>query len=303
MPTDEYSMTGSRMTDAATADTDRSAANPLRFGIMYNGGPLSAWQARCIRELVNSGVAVPALAIANGTSLKRKPVRRIGDLKWKNLLFEIYLRLFGSCSATLPTDERPIFANLPIMRCAVERRGKFSEVFSDSDLEEIASHNLDFILRFGFGIIRGKIHDVPKYGVWSFHHDDERAVRGAPSALWPIYNGSPQSGVILQRLNDKLDGGVILRRMLLPTIDTSYIANREQAFLAGIPLPTQVCRDILAGNTHDVCAAPSHTDAPIYYRPTNTQMVRFIGILCRNRLRRLMQGPLPPAPENAEKRY
>lgn len=274
------------MTDpnAHTADgTDRR----LRYGVMYNGGPLSAWQARCIRELTDSGTASLVLAIANdGPGVRRRAVRGIGDIRWKNLLFEGYQKAFGRCSATEPCDHRALFGGVPEIRCTPERRGRYSEYFSEPDLEAIAGHDLDFILRFGFGIIRGGIHDVPRYGVWSFHHDDERKVRGAPAAFWPIYNGDDRTGLILQRLNDRLDGGVILRRGMVETMDTSYIANRERAFLAGTGFPAEVCRDILAGNLEDVCAAPSATDAPVYTRPTNVQMLRFAGIVLRNRIRR-----------------
>ena len=38
-----------------------------------------------------------------------------------------------------------------------------------------------FMLRVGFNIIRGEILNVPKYGVWSFHHDDEVKYRGGPA--------------------------------------------------------------------------------------------------------------------------
>lgn len=303
MSVDQHLTTDPSKEDIAATENSPSTGQKLRFGVMSNGGPLSVWQAQCIRELTQSGVAVPVMVIANGASLARKPLRQIGDVNWKNLIFEMYIQVFGSCSATRRTDERPLFTGLPAMRCTVERQGKYSEIFSDHDLEEIAGYKLDFILRFGFGIIRGKIHDVPRYGVWSFHHDDERAIRGTPSAFWPIYNGAPESGVILQRLTDRLDGGVVLRRKLLPTIDTSYIGNREQMFLAGVTFPTEICRDILAGNTHDVCADPSRTDAPVYYRPTNLQMIRFIGILARNRLRRWIRGTVPGSSERDQKQY
>ncbi len=261
----------------------------LRFGIMYNDGPLSAWQASCIRDLIQSGTATLELAIANpGPTGRRNAIRSLVDIRLKNLLFEGYVKAFGRCKATDPCDEREIIGDVPTLRCTPVREGKYSEYFSDADLAAISEYNLDFVLRFGFGIIRGKIHDVPRYGVWSFHHDDEREVRGAPASFWPIYNGHPRTGLILQRLNDRLDGGTILRRGMLQTIDTSYIANREQAFLAGIEFPTEVCRDILAGNTSDVCGEPSPSDAPIYRRPENLQMIRFVGIILRNRLRRML---------------
>jgi methionyl-tRNA formyltransferase len=79
----------------------------------------------------------------------------------------------------------------------VSLRGRFSEYFSASDIALITGHKLDFILRFAFGIVRGAILRAPRYGVWSFHHDDEVRYRRGPPAFWEIHRGE---GVTLRRL-------------------------------------------------------------------------------------------------------
>ena len=70
--------------------------------------------------------------------------------------------------------------NVKKIHCKTFKKGKFSEYFTNSDINEIKNQHLDFILRFSYGIIRGKILDSAKYGIWSFHHDDEKKYRGGP---------------------------------------------------------------------------------------------------------------------------
>lgn len=162
------------------------------------------------------------------------------------------------------------------MRCTASKRG-FSQYFKHEDLNRIRSFDLDFILRFAFGIIRGEILRMPRYGVWSFHHDDLGKYRGGPPAFWEMYYGDRVTGAVLQRLTDRLDGGVVLRRGYVRTIKESYIQNRDQAFLSSAGWPAAVCRDIHRGNTAKLEAAPSSTSAPVYHDPRNWQTLRSLA--------------------------
>lgn len=67
----------------------------------------------------------------------------------------------------------------------------------------------DVAVRFGFGLLRGKILDAPEFGVLSFHPADIRKYRGlgTPQA-W--IEGRDRVGVTLQRLNDDIDAGEIV---------------------------------------------------------------------------------------------
>ena len=64
------------------------------------------------------------------------------------------------------------------------------------------------------GILKGEILKLTKFGVISFHHGDNRFYRGGPSGFWEVFNNELSSGFIIQRLNDELDGGMVLFREL-----------------------------------------------------------------------------------------
>jgi hypothetical protein len=157
--------------------------------------------------------------------------------------------------------------------CDVRQEG-FSQYFCEEDINTIREYSLDFVLRFGFGIIRGDILEVPTYGVWSFHHGDEREYRGGPPCFWEIYNGDPCTGAVLQRLTDRLDGGIILTRGFFPT-RRSYHENLNYVYYGTTEWPAQVAIDILNGNADYVDQSPTESDAPIYQAPSPPQIMLY----------------------------
>lgn len=267
--------------DSGTSESARRAPASLRFGLMCRGTNFPVWQAQCLEMLLKLGYAEPALLIVDGRTelLSSSPLwKKLGKLlRLKVNLFSIYKSYYVSrrCRATRPVDMSAALAEVPQQICQVIRKGKFSEYFHDQDLAVVQAHDLDFILRFGFNIIRGDILSVPRYGVWSFHHGDEQKYRGAPPCFWEIYQGQPETGCMLQRLTERLDGGVVLKKGRFPTIHHSYPRNRDAAHFAGVSWPAQVCKDLLAGRAGYLQDPPTATTAPIYLEPTNRQMIVF----------------------------
>src|SRR5262249_7152166 len=147
---------------------------------------------------------------------------------------------------------------------------------AEADVERIRASDLDFVLRFGLGIIRGRVLDAARYGIWSFHHDDERVVRGGPPAFWEIYDGVATTGVLLQRLTDRLDGGIPLARATFRSVLHSYPRNRDRTFLGAAGLPAQVARAVRSGALDPSVLVPSPSDASVRHNPGNREMVTFL---------------------------
>ena len=91
------------------------------------------------------------------------------------------------------------------------------DYFSEANCKEIKNLKLDVLLRHEFRIIKGKILNIPKYGIWSFHHGDNDINRGGPPGFWEIMFNQSVTGVTLQILNDKLDGGNVIEKGFYPT--------------------------------------------------------------------------------------
>lgn len=262
-------------------------ADRLRFGIMCHGMRFPAWEADCIRRLLD--VAAPVLLIVDAgaesdPAQPQKPTRnsitsRLRRLAEPEMPWTLYQRYFVNRRSRImrKVDLSDVLADVPTLTCRTRNKGRFSRYFKPEDIDAIRAVAPDFVMRFAFDIVRGRVLDVPRYGVWSFHHDDIDRYRGGPPCFWEIYRNDPVTGAVLQRINDRLDGGVILKRGWFRTFSTSYRSNRDRVYQASAAWPAQVCQEIARGDVSAVTAEPTSSTAPIDYRPGLRQLIWFLS--------------------------
>jgi len=259
----------------------------IRIGIMCKGTTFEEWQARCLDNLLAlDGVQAVLLIIDDAKADSPTVFDKIRNILSNpgGILFLLYMRFICRPRAQHRVDMAKFFLGVPSIDCKVIKKGKFSQYLSETDIETIHGYSLDFILKFGFGIIRGEILKLARYGIWSFHHDDEERYRGLPPCFWEIYNGDSVTGAILQRLTERLDGGIVLKKGFWSTEKGSYAKNIDQSYYESARWPAQVCIDIRNGTTDYIDAPPSQTKAPIHYAPNNLQVLSFLIKTLRYRL-------------------
>jgi hypothetical protein len=118
-------------------------------------------------------------------------------------------------------------ANISIPRIEVfplVSKSGFIYKYSEEDIEKIKELDLDVLLRGGSGILRGEILNVCRYGILSLHHGNNDINRGGPPGFWEVYNRIPETGFIIQRLLDELDGGDVFVKGMIST-SPSYLMN------------------------------------------------------------------------------
>jgi hypothetical protein len=261
----------------ATETTD--AGRPIRFGIMCRGTTFAAWEAACIRALLGVAGVSAALLIVDDrpppVASRRSRLKNLFDLK--TLLWRLYQRLVLNprSRSTRPVDLSAELAGVPVLRCRPLQSGKWVQRFQPEVVDQIRAHELDFVLRFAFNILKGEVLDCARHGVWSFHHGDPDHYRGKPPGFWEIYRRDPVIGTVLQRLTEKLDAGVMLHRGWFRADAASYPRSRDAIFMGAADWPARLCRQMQVGAA-DMLEAPPHTgSAPIYYAPDSLQMLRF----------------------------
>ena len=261
---------------------------PLRlsFGIMTHGMVLSKWQNECIKHLHDSGFA-KAVLIINDASVGNSKTsfwQKIKSYLNKHFIYKLSSRFLFKVPAFDNVQVSDVMQGVSVINCNTLKKGKFSEYFYPEDIESIKSHNLDFILRFGFNIIKGDILKVPKYGVWSYHHGNELKYRGGPAGFWEIYKKSKTNGVVLQQLNDLIDAGVIINRRSYQTVSHSYSEHLNKLLMHSTDMPLQVCKRISYGDDSLFQKEHSSTKAPMNRLPNNWQMINFLTVLFSNRI-------------------
>ncbi len=256
-------------------------SSPFKFAIMLNRMELYPWQIKAYEEIMQTGLATCELIILKEeeSSAPRSFIQKITD---KNLLFEQFKKRKLNSGLYKPTEYKPL-ESIAKINVKPIKSGKANESFPENDIELIRSKNLDFILRFGFGILKGEVLRVAKHGVWSFHHADEQEYRGGPPGFWEIYYGSKTQGVILQQLTEKLDAGKIILKRNYSVSSSSYTHNVTKLFLESTDMPAQALKMLHAETLKAQDWTAVKTKAHVYHYPKNLQFIFFLFILINSK--------------------
>ena len=272
---------------------------------MVDGDTVEQWQFDTVKLLIDNGIEL-SLIIKNGDD--SKPYKSFGDkvlhYPYRQVLFRVWHRYFFkpeakrrvSLTGLLNLDRinkiNKIGTSLSFrpQRSGVEKSSTntiqkmtvtpiikgISTYFKPDDVEKIKAFDLDFILRFGFDIIRGEVLTSAKYGIWSYHHDDERVVRGGPPGFWEFMRKIPSNGVILQQLTDELDKGLIIKRLQFDTILHSYKSHLNRLLTESEFLPLQAAKDLIVNGKLE--PKLSQSKAPILHPPKNFMMIWYFWL-------------------------
>lgn len=198
----------------------------MNFSILLDSNQLQLWQYESLAQLVKEGEASCVKIYL------KKHKRSAPKANYKNIAFRLFMRL--SHTAEKPTkDIRELFPNITVKKVDVVPKGRFKEEFPRDVIEELREQKLDFIIRFGFGILSGDILKVSKSGVWSFHHGDNNKFRGRPAGFWEMYHSEKTISGMLQVLSEKLDDGEIISTWNIKCHPYNYKKNLSGIKMAG----------------------------------------------------------------------
>lgn len=243
---------------------------------MCNGRTFPRWQSDAIRSLLEITELDIRLLIVKAPGARRSIIDFLAD--WRHLLWNLFSKAYVErrSSASRAVDLSSELSHVPDIVCEPVSIGRFGEGIRSEDLDQIRSAGLDVIIRFGFGILKGQILECPRFGVWSFHHGDEREYRGQPPGYWELFDRRPTMGVILQRLTERLDGGVVLHRGVFKVTRHSYLRTRDEAFLGSSDFVSTTMKKLLLDQIEPRGANESPTVAPVRRLPRNFAMTRFL---------------------------
>lgn len=246
----------------------------IRVAILCRGYDFDSWEADCIREVLSLPFVEIVLLIAEPAEVKQSNgiVNKLIHYPYRNFLWRYFKRYRLKIASYKQVSLKNELEKISLIYCNTELKGKYAQYFSAKDLTLIKSHKPDVILRFAYNIIKGEILTLAKHGVWSFHHADEQVIKGGPAGFWELSKRMAVTGAILQRLTEKLDAGIVLRKGFFPTIKHSYKANLEQLLSGTASWMKQALIDVV--NDSKYSNSPTTSEAPLFTFPTNLQMFR-----------------------------
>tara|TARA_R110002051_G_scaffold44460_1_gene90014 strand:+ start:1672 stop:3351 length:1680 start_codon:yes stop_codon:yes gene_type:complete len=259
----------------------------LRIGLLLNDYQVPFWVFKMIEMLSDSNYAEISLVIKSNPDKKNSSSL---NKFWKNrshILYIFFLKMESFIFKSAKKYVSPINLKSIISCPEVLIKPKTSRLFDEiiqEDIDKIAQHDIDILIRLGFKILKGNILNCSRHGIWSYHHGDNKVNRGGPPGAWEVLNNNPVTGVTLQILNENLDGGKILLKSYSSTSPFSISKNRKSIYKKSIVyLPRKVAELYNRGevaffkDVNKLNNKPSFYNFKLYKTPKNIEFI--IGLL------------------------
>ena len=204
----------------------------IKIGVLLDGLKIKQWQYEIIKYIESHANLKTTALIINDNNhkfVKQGSIFYRASQALDRKIFSIKNNVFKEISLEEMVEQTPVYY-------IKGEEKRFSYRFLEEDIERIKELDLDIMVRFGFGILRGEILNAAKKGIWSLHHGDNRINRGGPPAFWEVANREEVTGITLQELSENLDDGKVIKRSFIKTNNTSFYRNKIEVFWAGIEL-------------------------------------------------------------------
>ena len=258
----------------------------LRIGVLTDSDNIPHWAYEMLARIQGSSYAEIVLIVNNvaprqsQTSSNQKGRHNLTMLLYGGLS-RLENALFNATpDAFAPKSIRQLLPNTPCLGVKPIRQ-QFSDYFSDDDIQRIEAYRIDVFIRLGFRILRGDVLKSAKYGIWSYHHGDNRVNRGGPPGFWEVLEGWSETGSVLQILTEDLDGGKVLCRSYSKTDALSVKHNKNNVYWKTLSLMPRKLKELheIGGerfmdivrleNTH-----PDFYSRRLYHRPGNAELIK-----------------------------
>ncbi|MFH5834130.1 formyltransferase family protein [Halalkalibaculum sp. DA384] len=250
--------------------------NSITIGILIGPEGLRKWQVEClqvIRELPNIEVCC----------LVQKRENQLDKQKLTNQKVSFLSRIKRSIVAPkeMHVEEPPEWLfEIPYHGVSVEKKG-YKEFFPQEDIQWIQSKKPDLLLRFGFGILAGRILNITAHGVWSFHHGDLEKYRGRPPVFWEMLNQENRVGITLQRLEEKLDAGNIIEQGFVPVARGSFKKTLSLCYRQSVLL---LKKALIALEHDNLCYDKPGNLGQVYKNPNIRQLMILVILLLKAKI-------------------
>ena len=271
---------------------------PLKFGLILDGFSVPEWTRRAIELLLESEHSEVAVVVISAGGRSRRPslIRRLVD-RINHAIYYAVCKIDELIGQVQPdafhrSDISGVLKDVPVIQASDSPEAD-TDALSERVISQIKDYGLDVAVRFGAGNVPQGALDIARFGVWSYHHDDEQRIRGGPPGFWEIVEGHRITAATLERLTENPDGGEVLYKAYSPTTSPSIRRNMNNYFWKSSNFLAHRARDLrmdlqqAADNGHPyTLLTPPYYPGRLYKKPGNFRMALTLPRLACRYIRR-----------------
>ena len=259
--------------------------NKLKVGLLVDSLEVPYWVYLMIDKIKQSEYSDISLIISNNTPIVKNNILKKIKNNRDYFLYKIYTRVENIICKQNPNafeirNLKKLLGEVKEIK-VTPKLTKYSDWIKNEDVDRILEYDLDVIIRLGFRILRGRILDAAKCGIWSLHHGDNDINRGGPAGFWEVFEQHPVTGSVLQILNEDLDGGKILTKSY-STTDTTFVKrncnNYYMKTISFIPRKLKELHDLGKDIFLEKVNIENNTlnfySNPLYSKPKNLEFLK-----------------------------
>lgn len=159
----------------------------------------------------------------------------------------------------------------------------FTNIHAQQVLEQVKSLEPDLGLIYGSPILKPQLFEIPKLGTLGIHHGKVPEYRGNKTTFWMMYNGEKFAGVTIQKVNQGLDTGSIVKTGEVKAYRRPYQTVFHELEALGVELYIQAILEV----KHGVAEFKPQTGVKgtVYCNPKLGDFIRFWGRQIKRQLR------------------
>ena len=155
-------------------------------------------------------------------------------------------------------------------------------IHAQNVLEQVCSLEPDLGLIYGGPILKPELFEIPSLGTLGIHHGKLPEYRGNKTTFWAMYNGERVAGVTIQKVNQGLDTGSIVKTGEVSTQSRAYPAVVHELELLGLDLYIQAILEVKHGTAE--YRPQSGEKGKLYRNPKPADFLKFWGRQIRRRV-------------------
>ena len=156
------------------------------------------------------------------------------------------------------------------------------DIHAQNVLEQVYALGPDLGLIYGSPILKPELFDIPRLGTLGIHHGKVPEYRGNKTTFWAMYNGERLAGVTIQKVNQGLDTGSIVKTSEVSTQGRTYQAVVHELEALGLDLYIQAILEVKHGTAE--YRPQKGPKGKLYRNPGPGDFLKFWGRQIRRRV-------------------
>ena len=206
----------------------------IKVGLMFDSYSVPAWEYLMLEKIVNSQCVNIQLILKNNGKGSILAFKENSVKNRKYFLYNLYSKFDQKKYKRIPDafevkDTTDLLAGIPEIKLVPSQKPD-NDYIEDEEIKKIQDFDIDVFIQLGFRNLRGEILKLPRFGIWSYLHTDNRQYSEGPPGFFEVLENKGVIGCSLVVLNKSLEDRSVIYKSFSSTHEDSVAITKNALF-------------------------------------------------------------------------